>query len=394
MLKVFLFPYFLRIYSPHYLVNMNHARRVLEKKMQFKNILLLSLLLLGNSSFVYAEQSGITLDMHYIGENVTNIKGGLEKRSTYLGTGDMAVTIDTEQTGWWQGGTWFIEALVNHGTDPSSFIGDAQTVSNIADGKRARLQQFWYQHEINDNISILLGLHDLNSEFYVSEYGSLFLNSSFGVGPDMSGNVPTSLWPEAGYAVRLDVHDEHLYLHVAAYDGDPATRAIDMNTEGLMLIAETGYLQSASAYKLGVWQHTADKVAPDGAVYSSDFGMYAVVDQAVNDDLGVFLQLGLTPSSRNDISNYAGFGVHVHGLIPSRHDDTFGIAVARAGFSSLAQNTNNLTSAETTVEITYDMPMTDYLTIHPALQWVQHPSGDKALSAAKVAMLRLELHLP
>jgi porin len=362
--------------------------------MQFKNILLLSLLLLGNSSFLYAKQSGITLDMHYIGENVTNIKGGLEKRSTYLGTGDMAVTIETEQAGWWQGGTWFIEALVNHGTDPSLFIGDIQTASNIADGKRMRLQQFWYQHEINDNISILLGLHDLNSEFYVSEYGSLFLNSSFGVGPDMSGNVPTSLWPEAGYAVRLDVHDEHLYLHVAAYDGDPATRTVDTTKEGLMWIAETGLLNHNSSYKLGVWQHTADKVAPDSEIYSSDFGMYAVVDQAVNDDLGVFLQLGLTPNSRNDISNYAGFGVHIHELIPSRHDDTFGIAVARAGFSSLAQNTNNLTTAETTVEITYDVVVTDYLNIHPAFQWIQHPGGNPALKATNVAMLRFEFHLP
>jgi len=340
-------------------------------------------------------QEGLDIELSYIGEGVQNTSGGIQKGSQYLGTGDLALTIDTEKSGLWQGGTFFIETLVNHGQNPSaSLVGDVQTVSNIADGKRTRLQQFWYQQELAEHVSILLGLHDLNSEFYVSEYGSLFLNSSFGVGPDMSGNVPTSLWPEAGYAVRLDVHDEHLYLHVAAYDGDPATRTIDINTEGLMLIAEAGYLQRASAYKLGVWQHTADKVAPDGAVYSSDFGMYAVVDQAVNDDLGVFLQLGLTPSSRNDISSYAGFGVHVHGLIPSRHDDTFGIAVARAGFSTLAQTTNNLTSAETTVEITYDMPMTDYLTIHPALQWVQHPSGDKALSAAKVAMLRLELHLP
>ncbi len=346
------------------------------------------------SSFAYAEEDGITLEMLYVGEGVSNVSGGLKQDSTYLGTGDMAVTIDTEQAGWWQGGTWFIEVLVNHGTDPSSFIGDIQTASNIADGNRTRLQQFWYQHEINDNISILLGLHDLNSEFNVTEYGSLFLNSSFGIGPDMSGNVPTSLWPEAGYAVRLDVHGEHLYVHAEVYDGDPATRAVDAAKEGLMWIAEAGLLNHGSAYKMGVWQHTADKVAPDGEVYSSDFGMYAVVDQALNDDLGVFLQLGVVPSDRNEISQYLGFGVHIHGLISGRHDDIFGIGVARAGFSSLNQSTYGLTPAETTVEITYDMAVTDYLNIHPAFQWIQHPSGDPALKAAHVAMLRLELHLP
>ena len=68
----------------------------------------------------YAEQQGLSVDMLYIGEGVQNVSGGLKQDSTYLGTGDLAMVIDTEQADWWQGGTWFIEALVNHGTDPSS----------------------------------------------------------------------------------------------------------------------------------------------------------------------------------------------------------------------------------------------------------------------------------
>jgi len=340
-------------------------------------------------------QEGMDVELSYIGEGVRNISGGTQKGSQYLGAGDLALTIDTDKSGLWQGGTLFIEGLVNHGQDPSArFIGDVQTVSNIADGNRTRLQQFWYQQELGEHVSVLLGLHDLNSEFYVSEYASWFLNSSFGIGPDMSGNVPTSLFPEAGWAARLDVHGEHTYAHIAAYDGDPATRAVDVGKEGLMWIAETGFLQGASAYKLGVWHHTADKVAPDGKVYSSDSGVYGVVDQEVNEYIGLFLQLGFAQAKRNDIANYVGAGIHFHGLIPNRNDDVFGVAVARAGFSSVNKTVNRLTSAETTVEITYDMPVTDYISIHPAFQWVQHPSGDKTLSAAKVAMLRMEVHFP
>ncbi|OIQ00823.1 MAG: hypothetical protein AUK35_01200 [Zetaproteobacteria bacterium CG2_30_46_52] len=66
-----------------------------------------------------------------------------------------------------------------------------------------RLQQFWYQHRLNETTSVLFGWHDLNAEFYVSDYAALFLNSSFGIGPEISGNVPTSLFPEAGLSARL-----------------------------------------------------------------------------------------------------------------------------------------------------------------------------------------------
>jgi len=137
--------------------------------MQWKASCLWMLLCCGCLTHAHAAPQGITPSVSYIGEGVRNVGGGLKSGSAYLGTGDVSVTIDTEQAGWWRGGTWFVEALVNHGTDPSSFIGDTQTASNIADGKRTRLQQFWYQHQVNDHVSVLFGLHDLNSEFYVSE---------------------------------------------------------------------------------------------------------------------------------------------------------------------------------------------------------------------------------
>lgn len=341
----------------------------------------------------YAEQVGISTEISYMGDAVSNISGGLSQQSTYLGTGDLGITIDTEEAGMWQGGTWFIETLVNHGNNPSTFVGDVQGVSNIADGNRTRLQQLWYQHSLGESSTITAGLHDLNSEFYVSHHAQLFLNSSFGIGPEISVNVPTSLWPEAGFGVRLSIGVDHGYYHFEVYDGDPSTRTIDVGQEGLMWIAEAAHTVQASLYKVGIWQHTADKTAPDGVIYDSDYGVYMVWDYVVDDRWGAFLQLGLTPDARNDISDYIGLGFHIHGIIPNRQGDVFGVAVARAGFGSRNQRVNGLTSAETTLEITYDMAMNDFVHIHPSYQWVQYPSGDPLLAAAHVAMLRVEINL-
>lgn len=350
--------------------------------------------LLGWQNTALAADDAVLVEAFYIGEVVKNLNGGDKKASQTLGTADLSITVDTEGLGLWQGGTWFAEVIYNHGDDPSNFIGDVQTASNIADGKRKRLQQFWYDHALNENVSLLLGLHDLNSEFYVSEYGALFLNSSFGIGPDVSGNVGTSLWPEAGLATRLSIHNAQSYVNVAVYDGDPATRKVDKATEGLMTIIEAGWLDGEAAYKLGLWQHSADKAGLSGSVFSSDTGFYAVVDQPLSEDIGMFVQLGLTQGNRNEIANYFGAGLVIQGPISGRSDDAFGLAVARAGFSNAHQQTNGVLAAETAVEVTYDMAITDWLTVHPAYQWIQHPGGNPALKAANVAMLRVDIHLP
>jgi len=356
---------------------------------------ILGIMLWAWCGMAYAQQQdGLNIELSYIGEEAWNTGGGLNKGSLYHGFGDLVLYIDTEQAGWWQGGTLIVEGLINHGRDPSRFIGDIQTASNIADGSRTRLQQLWYEQLFGEYLSVLAGLHDLNSEFYVSEYGSLFLNSSFGVGPELSANVASSLWPEAGWATRIALHGEHLYARIAAYDGDPATRALRPGSEGLMWIAEVGFQQGATAYKLGAWHHTATKTGPDGSIFSSDSGVYAIIDQEIVRGFGLFLQLGYAQPKRNEIANYAGLGIHWDGPIPGRSADQFGIAVARAGFSHVNRRVNGLAAAETSVEITYDLAMTDWLSIQPDMQWIQHPGGDPQLAAAQVVMLRVELTLP
>jgi len=206
-------------------------------------------------------QDGVVVDFFYIGEGVSNVQGGAQKNTAYLGTGDVSITADTEDAGWWKGGFWFAEGLINHGNDPSAFIGDMQTASNVADKSRIRLQQLWYQQTLSNHVSVLFGRHDLNSEFYTSKYASWFTNSSFGVGPDLSANVATSLWPEAGLGARLQFElDDRLYLRTAIYDGKPSTLKVDAKTEGLMWITELSAIQGASQYKWGVWQHTAKKL--------------------------------------------------------------------------------------------------------------------------------------
>jgi porin len=74
-----------------------------------------------------------------------------------------------------------------HGGHPSSFVGDAQGVSNLEGPARSMLYEGWIQQNLfRDRLSILVGRYDLNTEFYRLQSAGLFLNSSFAVGPEFS----------------------------------------------------------------------------------------------------------------------------------------------------------------------------------------------------------------
>jgi len=345
------------------------------------------------------EESGITIEAVYTGEfarnfDVNKITGNGQKKTIYHTNTDVTLTIDTEKLGLWSGGTLFIYGLGNTGAAPTSYTGDLQGYSNIEAPNNWLLYEAWFEQQFGDVASLLFGLHDLNSEFYNSDYGSLFLQSSFGIGPDISGNVPLSIFPKAGLAARLKVTPtEHMYIQAAVYDGDPATRGFKAG-EGKLYIAESAISSETGTYKVGYWKHTA-AVAFGGNNFANNYGVYGVIDQQIatldqDGSIGWFLQYGYAPQDRNLVYGYIGSGLHVHGLIPNRPEDDLGIAVARANTHTSPTAVN---VAETSTELTYRLVATPWLAVQPSFQLIQKPGGDATAPTVKAALLRFEVSL-
>ncbi|MBI4665726.1 MAG: carbohydrate porin [Nitrospinae bacterium] len=340
------------------------------------------------------EENGITIEMVYTGELASNFSGGALNRtgSLYHDNLDITLTLDTGAAGLWSGGTLFVYGLRNHGGDPTGeTIGDVQAASNIEAPDQFIVHEAWFNQDFADGaVSLLAGLHDLNSEFMVTNYGSLFINSSFGIQPDISGNVPLSIFPQAGLGGRLRIKPaESVYLQAAVYDGDPSTREV-YPSEGNLIITEAGLETDGSSYKIGYWSHSAEKVYGE-ETFDGDFGYYGIIDQALvefdneaHSSIGVFLQYGWVPSDRNDITGYIGGGVHLHGLIPTRDVDDLGFAVAHA---------NTHLDAETAYELTYRLVVAPWLSVQPSFQWIKNPGGDATFPMAQVGFLRFEAQL-
>lgn len=346
------------------------------------------------------DENGFTIEAVYTGEFAKNFTAnpvtanGL-KKTVYQSDTDLTLTVDTEKAGMWTGGTLFVYGLGNTGGNPSDYTGDLQGYSNIEAPNQWIVHEAWYQQEFGDGMfSILAGLHDMNSEFYVSDYGSLFLNGSFGIGPELSGNVPASLFPKAALGVRVSVKPtENSYVQAAMYDGDSTTRTFK-SAEGKLWVTEAGVSSDSGTYKLGYWQHTANKTF-GAQTFSSDYGLYGVVDQEIvkleNDGaIAGFLQYGYTPKSRNEIYTYIGAGLHIHGIVPNRAEDDLGLAVARADFHASAAAAK---VSETAVELTYRLVVTPWFVVQPSFQWIQNPGGDSTAPAVKAGLLRFEIVL-
>ena len=112
----------------------------------------------------------------YIGDVLANLSGGLRRKTEYLDNVDLTFTFEPEELLGWKGATFFLYGLGNREGDPSADnIGDIQTVTNIEAYNTWKFLEAWFQQDLLlGQLSLLLGLYDLNSEFDAMETAGFF----------------------------------------------------------------------------------------------------------------------------------------------------------------------------------------------------------------------------
>src|SRR5579872_875455 len=194
----------------------------------------------------------VTCSVIYDGEALWNASGGLRTGAVYLGTLRLPVTVDGERLLGWRGMTFYAEGLAAHGGEPERWVGDAQGVSNLAAPGGAQLYEAWLQQNLLGNrVSVLAGRYDLNSEFYRLQTAGLFLNGSFGLGPEFSqsGAGGPSIYPDTAVGARLAFKPARdVVLRAAVLDGAPVERPgegarLFAKGDGELLVGEAAFLR-------------------------------------------------------------------------------------------------------------------------------------------------------
>ncbi len=390
-----------------------------------------------------ADARGIVPSAVYDGEVLLNARGGASRGATYLGAFRLQLLFDAERGFGWQGTSFFASALQTHGGNPSDLVGDAQGTSNLAAPPGAQLYEAWLQQNLLANrFSVLAGRYDLGSEFYRSQSAGLFVNSSFGIGPEFGQSGPRgpSIYPDPSLGARLSLKPARgVVLRVALLDGVPVSRSrgapgLFARSDGLLFVAEQAFLARPGGSERGVsphlrigrnsglrpyrhkfavggWCYTArfDDVSqrlPDGRAvrHIGSSGAYLIGDALLRGGSAVqsaqvsaFVQVGFGDSRVNRFGYYTGAGVVVSGLFQALANDELGLAVAVARNSShyldlQRQNAVPVKDSEASIELTYLFQLGQHLALQPDLQYVLGPGSDPTLGNALVAALRFELH--
>ncbi len=364
---------------------------------------------------------GWSIEAGYTADLLRNASGGLEAGNAFLDGFDVIASVDAERAFGWSGVRLHGHVQYNNGAEFSGTrVGDSQSVSNIEGVDTWRVYELWADIQFGGDEapqSLRFGLYDLNSEFDSIDTAGLFLNASHGIGPEyaQSGLNGPSIFPVTSLALRLRRESTHSYWQLAALDAvpgdrdDPARSGVHLaGDEGALFAAEWGMGRGRlTKFALGAWSYSGrfdslaefDSTSGEPAQRRGNRGLYAIVDFAIGEFGGrrvdAFTRVGVAEDRFNAVADYLGAGVVVSAPLSGRPDDLLGLAVASAGTGNAMrrlaiESGASLQRRETTVELTYRAPLTDWLTLQPDLQYVHQPGFDPGLQGAWVIGLRLE----
>lgn len=385
---------------------------------------------------------GLKPGLVYDSAAFANLRGGVHGGGTYTSNLNLELNFDGATLFDWPDTIAYLDALWLQGGLPSSFIGDAQGVSNISAPNAVKIYEAWVQKNFMANrISLLVGRYDVNSEFYRLQSAGLFLNSSFGIGPEFSqsGVEGPSIFPSTSVGIRIAFKPaEGVVIRTAVLDGVPVDRpngsqGVFESGDGALIVSEVAFLDRpqlkttpmSGRFRLGrqaMLGEYDEKVAIGGWYYAATLddvsetqpngrpvrhrgsgGFYVLADQLLYRDpdqparkLTGYVQAGLGDDRVDRFGAYLGTGLTAVGLFEGRGADElgFGLAYARNGSHYVnAQRMQGLpvTNAEKTIELTYLIPLNAWLALQPDLQYVITPDTSPAIPNALAFQLRIEM---
>ncbi|WP_066825340.1 carbohydrate porin [Sphingomonas mali] len=292
------------------------------------------------------------------------------------------------------------------GASPSARIGDIQTVDNIDAAPVTRLFEAWVEKKFGNadrSLAVRAGLIDLNADFDSIQTAGLFLNSSHGIGADLSrsGVDGPSIYPVTATGLRMSwLPSKAWTVRVAAFDGvsgDPGhpnalVRERLVGSDGALLIAQVDYhLSDTAKVEAGSWHYTRARSDIGSSGMGRGQGVYVSIEGPLPGakKWSAWARAGVANGDAQVVDGYLGLGVVRTGTFKGRKDDRVGLAIARASIGEAARTAFNLPQAETSIEASYQWKMGTSFAVQPDVQYVRHPADLARAPSALVFGLRI-----
>lgn len=365
---------------------------------------------------------GISLGLAETSEVLGNPTGGRAQGAIYEGLTSLSLGIDLEKAIGLPGAIFNVSAFQIHGRGLSvNNINNLHVASSIEADRSTRLFELWIQQSFLDGkIDVKVGQQSADLEFATTQYGGLFINSSFGWPTLSAVDLPSGgpAYPLAALGVRLRAKPtDATAILLGVFDGSPAGLGpgdpqirnpsgtnFDLSS-GVFVIGEVQYAINQDAdtaglpgtYKLGGWYNSNTFTDPAFAASTpgttiqrrGDWSVYAVMDQLVyrpagstDSGAGVFARAAGAPDNRNQINVFVDAGITYKGAF-QRESDTMGLGIgwarisnaARAGDRASATPGSPIRSGEFVLEASYQAVVAPWWVVQPDIQYVFNPGG-------------------
>ena len=323
-------------------------------------------------------ERGLNLQVNFIGEVFGNPTGGVKQGARYEQRLELGLDGDMDAIAGIKGLTFHINSYAIAGQSLSTYnLYNYSAITYIAAHPAWLLFEAWAEYKLpGDKVSIRVGQLAADSDFFISELGQLFVNSTYGWPNIFADDLPSgaNAYPFATPGVRVKIYaSDQLNLIGAIYNGDPTGAGFtgkpwEYDPSGTdfrvqyppFVVAEAQYAYNqdkdstglAGKIKFGGWYHFGS--------FNDDYFGYDGMSLAAPDSDGKALPIAAitalwrdrpdalasaratirkrgsapsrasarSPTDRNLIHFYADGGVDFMGLWSQRPDDQFGVSAA------------------------------------------------------------------
>ena len=371
---------------------------------------------------------GIQFSLHQTSDYVGNTRGGVRQGSVYNGLLNLEIDYDLNKALGWHGAKLHLSGYGIQGQNLSSqYVGNIMTVTNVeATPSIAKVGEFWLEQKLlEDRLQLRTGLLEGDRYYMISPTATVFVNSTFGFPDSWEVNMPGEGpgYPNASPGIMATYQfSTDWTITGSLMNGQPVgptatqtTYGTDFPTgNGMLSWLELAYTPKLTLgekilpghYKIGSWynSNTVDNVTlsetgrtftnPVNKTYRGQYSLYALADQTLyregdstTQGLSAFARVALSPQqSRNVVTSYFDLGVAYTGLFAGRPDDIIGLAFAWAKFTpylngqiaaenSLGGTATPMPKPEQLVELTYQAPISPWLSLQPFAQLSINPGG-------------------
>jgi porin len=347
-----------------------------------------------SSALSRLEEHGIHIGLTYTWDALHSVRLNPHDATEYRGLLEGSFGLDTDKSGLWKGGEFFLKGQNGHGRginiNPG---GNEEPISNIEAQDFTQVSEYGIRQKMRDLV-FYLGKQDVNLLFCVNDVGSLLMNPSYSLVSTVP--MPTFPAPAVGAAITTAL-SERFSLGIGFFDGGPEVGTLGIGTfregkNGYFSVCEFAWKPALGknrlypgSYKTGLWYHSGDFPATGSAepeTFSGNQGFYLLLNQllyrppaaAADQGLGVFFQYGWAPADRNATTQYLGAGLAYKGLNPHRENDTAGLGIS---FSRIASSERIGEKVHLiNIELFYDIYLTSWFSLRPDVQYFHHPGTD------------------